>query len=171
MKHVFWIAVVVAVALAGWRTVEPEVANVQLQDDLRDSAQQLGWHSGLTGPNSDEDLRNIIIQKAKKHGITIDPRQITIRHGGTEQYPVWFIAADYRVNIDLLVYSFALHFNPDSKGKGEFWGSPEPAGFPGPLPSPAKALPEPSPQRPNPARDTPKQPELKKIPESLKRPQ
>jgi hypothetical protein len=167
MKYVFWIGVVVALCIAGWRTVGPDVTNVIFQDDVRDTAAQLGWHAGSTGLASDEDLRNIVIHKAKGHQITLDPRQITVRHSGTEQAPVWFIAVDYRVNVDLLVYSFALHFNPNSNGDGKFWGSPEPAQ----LPTPAKALPKPNQQKPDQTRDTQRTPELKEIPQSLRRPQ
>ncbi len=167
MKYVFWIGVLVALCIAGWKIVEPEVTNAIFQDEVRDTAAQLGWRTGFTNPNSDEDLRDIVIHKAKKHAITLDLKQIAVRHGGTEQYPVWIIAVDYRVNVNLLVYSFALHFNPNSNGDGKFWGSPEPAR----LPSPTKALPTSSQQRPDQTRDTQRQRELKEIPPSLKRPQ
>jgi len=167
MKYVFGIAVAVALFTAGWRIVEPEVINVIFQDEVRDTAAQLGWRTGFTGLNSDEDLRNIIIGKAKKHQIALDSKQIMVRHSGTPQSQVWFIAVDYRVNVDLLVYSFALHFNPNSNGDGKFWGSPEPAR----LPSPAKPLPKSIDQRPDQTRNTQRAPKLKEIPPSLKRPQ
>jgi hypothetical protein len=167
MKYVFWIGVVVALCTAGWRIVGPDVTNVIFQDEVQDTAAQLGWRTGSTPLNSDEDLRNIVIHKAKKHQITLDPKQITVRHGGTEQAPTWFIAVDYQVNVDLLMYSYALHFNPTSNGGGKFWGSPEPAH----LPSPTKALPKASQQRPDQTRDTQRTRELKEIPPSLRGPQ
>jgi len=119
MKYIFWIALVAAVAVAGWRIIEPEVTSVILQDEIRDSAAQLGWRSGVAPPNSDEDLRSIVIRKAAKHDIRLDPKQVTVRHSGTGAYMSWFIAVDYTVKVDLLVYSFDLQFNPTSKG-GKF---------------------------------------------------
>jgi hypothetical protein len=116
MKYVFWIAVVAAVGMAGWRIIEPEITNTVFQDELRDSAAQLGWRTGVTPPNSDEEIRNIVIRKAAKHDIELDPRQVTVRRSGTQENPILFIAVDYTVNVNLLVYSFDVHFNPTSRG-------------------------------------------------------
>ena len=35
MKYVFWIAVVVAVVMAGWQILEPAIANIVFQDELK----------------------------------------------------------------------------------------------------------------------------------------
>jgi hypothetical protein len=86
------------------------------QDELRDSAAQLGWRTGVTPPNSDEELRNIVIRKAAKHDIRLDPKQVTVRHSGTGEYMAWYIAVDYSVPVNLLVYSYSLHFTPTSTG-------------------------------------------------------
>jgi hypothetical protein len=168
MKYVLWIALIAAIGVAGWRIVEPEVTNIIFQDELKDSAAQLGWHTGVTPPNSDEDLRNMVIRKAAKHDIPLNAKQVTVKHSGTGAYTTWFIAVDYTVPVNLLVYSFDLHFNPTSKG-GMFGGIgvSEPAS----TPSPAKVVPIPSQQRTNPPRHPQQPPELKEIPPSLKRPQ
>lgn len=115
MKYAFWIAVIVAIGVAGWRIVTPQITNIVFQDELRDSAAQLGWRTGLTPPNSDEDLRNIIIRKAAMHDIRLDPNQVTVRRTVVGDQTVLFLAADYTVRVDLLVHSFDLHFNPTSK--------------------------------------------------------
>jgi hypothetical protein len=168
MKYVFWIAVVVAGIMAAWAILEPEVTNAIFQDELRDSAAQLGWRTGVSSVNSDEELRNIVIRKAAKHDIDLKPEQVTVRHSGTGEYTNWYIAVDYTVPVDLLVYSFKLHFNPTSNG-GKFGGIAvsEPAS----PPSPEKSLPKPSQQKPDQPRDPQQKPELKEIPQSLKRPQ
>lgn len=168
MKYVFWIAVVVAAIMAAWAIVEPEATNVVFQDELKDSAAQLGWRTGVSPVNSDEELRNIVIRKAAKHDIELKPEQVTVQHSGTGEYMNWYIAVDYTVPVDLLVYSFKLHFNPTSKG-GKFGGiaGSEPTS----PPSPAKEPPKPSQQVPDQPQAPQKTPELKKIPESLKRPQ
>ena len=159
MKYVFRIAVVVAVVMAAWAILEPEVTNFVFQDELRDSAAQLGWRTGVTSVLSDEDLRNSVIRKAAKHDIELKPEQVTVQHSGTGEYTYWYIAVDYAVPVDLLVYSFKLHFNPTSKG-GKFGGimGSEPAS----LPSPAKVVPKPSQQKADQPRDPQKAPELKK---------
>ena len=119
MKYVLGIAVLVAVLVAGWRILEPEVTNVVFQDELRDTAAQLRWRSGVAPPNSEEELRKIVIRKAEKHEIPLNPKQVTVQRGGTLEYPVWYIAVEYSVDIDLIAYSYEKHFNPTSKG-GKF---------------------------------------------------
>jgi hypothetical protein len=47
MKYIFGIAILVAAIMAGWKMFEPEFTNILFQDDLRDTAAQLGWHTGL----------------------------------------------------------------------------------------------------------------------------
>ena len=116
MKYVFWIAIVVAVVIAGWETLEPEITNIVFQDELHDMAAQLGWRTGMSAPNSDEELRNIVIRKAEKHEIPLEPKQVTVRRSGTPENPVLYIAVDYTVTVNLLVYSFRLHFSPTSAG-------------------------------------------------------
>jgi len=119
VKYIFWIAIVVALAMAVWKIAEPEITNIAFQDELRDSAAQLGWHTGVAPVNSDEDLRNIVIRKAERHDIRLDPKQVTVQHSGSGEYTVWYIAVDYTVPVNFLVYSYSLHFNPTSKG-GKF---------------------------------------------------
>jgi hypothetical protein len=116
MKYVFWIAIVVAVVMAGWEILEPEITNIVFQDELHDTAAQAGARIGLLVPTSDEELRDIVIRKAEKHDIELDPRQVTVRSSGPPDHRVIYIAVDYTVPVNLLVYSFSLHFSPTSTG-------------------------------------------------------
>jgi hypothetical protein len=116
MKYVFWIALLVAIGIAGWNVVEPEITNLIFQDELHDSAAQLGWRTGVAPLNSDEEIRNIVIRKAEKHNIELDPKQVTVRRNGTGEYTSWSIAVDYSVKVNLLVYSYRKQFRPTSKG-------------------------------------------------------
>ena len=116
MKYVFGIAIALAVIMAGWEILEPEVTNIVFQDELRDSAAQLGGRTGVAAPNSDEELRNIVIRKAAKHETPLNPKQVTVRRSGTPQNPVLFIAVDYTVPANLIVYSYSLRFSPMSAG-------------------------------------------------------
>jgi hypothetical protein len=114
MKYIFGIAIVVAAIMAGWRMYEPEFTDILFQDDLRDTAAQLGWRTGLSPPNSDDDLRNIVIRKAAGHDIKLVPEQVTVRHSGSGERTTWYIAVDYTVPVNLLVYSYRVHFNTTS---------------------------------------------------------
>ena len=111
--------------------------------------------------NSDEEIRNLVIHKAAKHEIELDPRQVTVQRVGVGEYTTWYIAVDYTVKVDLLVFSFPLHFTPTSKG-GMFGGigSSEPAS----TPSPTKVVPKAIPQRTDSPREPQRTPGLKKIP-------
>jgi len=50
----------------GWQITPCELANVELRDDMKDMASQLGGRIGLTSFSSEEDLRNDILLKARK---------------------------------------------------------------------------------------------------------
>ncbi len=168
MKYVFRIALVVAVILACWQVLVPEVTNMIFQDEVHDSAAQIGYRTGVAPLNSDEEIRNLVIHKAAKHEIELDPKQVTVQRIGVGEYTTWYIAVDYTVKVDLLMLSFPLHFTPSSKG-GMFGGigSSEPAS----TPSPAKVVPKTSQPKTDQPREPQRTPELKKIPESLKQPQ
>ena len=118
MKYVFGIAVVVAVIFIVWQFAAPEVANIELQDDLHDLAAQAGSRIGLSSPpHSDEELRNSIIRKAGKYDILLDPKQVTVKRSGTDQAPTFFLAVDYTIPVHLPGYTYTLHFNPTSDGR------------------------------------------------------
>ena len=115
MKYVFRIAVIVAVVFAGWTVLEPEITNIVFQDELHDLAAQPSWRPGMSAPNSDEEIRNIVVRKAEQHDIALDPRQVTVRRTETPENPV-HIAVDYTVPVNLFVYSYSRHFRPTSTG-------------------------------------------------------
>ncbi len=116
MKYVLGIAIVVAVVMAGWEILEPEITNIVFQDELHDMAAQLGARIGLSAPSSDEELRGIVIRKAEKHDIPLDPKQVTVRSSGPPDHRVIYIAVDYTMPVNLIVYSYSLHFTPTSNG-------------------------------------------------------
>ena len=116
MKYVFRIAVIVAVVFAGWTILEPEITNIVFQDELHDLAAQPSWRPGMSAPNSDEDLRIMVIRKAEGHDIALDPKQVTVRRNETPENPGPYIAVDYTVPVNLFVYSYSRHFTPSSTG-------------------------------------------------------
>ena len=115
MKYVFRIAVIAAVVFAAWTILEPEVTNIVFQDELHDLAAQPSWRPGMSAPNSDEELRNMVVRKAETHDIALDPKQVTVRRTETPENPV-YIAVDYTVPVNLFVYSYSRHFGASSTG-------------------------------------------------------
>jgi hypothetical protein len=114
IKAILGIAIVAAVVLGGSQIFPPELANYQFQDDLRNLAMMAG-----SAPNkSDEDVRNDVIKKAKDHDIQLDPKAVTVTHIGTPGAPAVYLAADYRIPVNLPGYSFDLHFTPSSENRG-----------------------------------------------------
>jgi hypothetical protein len=106
---------VLALAVAvGWQIASCEIANLELQADMRDIAAQVASRIGLEAPNSEEDLRNAVIHKAEEHNIQLEPAQVAVQRTGSGKTLTIYLAADYKSRVNLLIYSFALHFTPSS---------------------------------------------------------
>jgi hypothetical protein len=114
LKIVVSIAIIVLLGMAAWQIGSWELANVTLQEDMRDMAALAGTRIGFKAPDSDEEVTQILIRKAKDHGIDLQPNQITVRHTTTGQISTLYLAADYTVPVNLLFFSFWLHFTPAS---------------------------------------------------------
>lgn len=117
MRKIGLILGVVALVLllnAGWQLGSCELANIELRDDLKDLAAQNGARIGLKAPVTDGDLRQTIISKAGRYGISLDPEQVTIQH--VDDVPSIYLAAKYKVQVQLLPnYWIILHFAPSSR--------------------------------------------------------
>ena len=110
-------AVLVLTIMAGWQIGAGEVANINLQEDMRDLASQAGAHIGVVAPMSDEDLSRAIVRKAGDHGIELKPTEVTVRRTNTGEISSLYLAADYTVPVNLVVVSFRFHFTPSSDKK------------------------------------------------------
>lgn len=116
MKYLFGLAVVVGVIFVIWQFAAPELANIELQDDLHDLSTQAASRTGLTSPKSDEELRNIILRKAEGYDLLLDPEQITIKRSGSGADSGVYLAVEYTVPVHLPGYTRTLHYNPTSAG-------------------------------------------------------
>ena len=116
MKYVFMIALVAAIIYAGVQIIEPELANLAFQDELHDIATQPVWRPSMSAPSSDEELRLAVLRSASRHDITLEPKQVTVQRTGAGENQTVYIAVDYSVPVNLIVYSFSLHFSPTSRG-------------------------------------------------------
>jgi hypothetical protein len=116
-KLILGIAILVLLIAVGWQIGSRELANINLQEDLRDMASQAGTHIGYVPPSSDEDLIGTIVRKAKEHDIDLKPYQVTLQHRGSGETSTLYLAADYTVPVNLVFFSFTLHFTPSSEKK------------------------------------------------------
>ena len=105
----------VLLALAGvigWQVGACYVANSELQNDMQDLAVQNPFRIGLAPPPTEEGLRDSVIARAKDRGIQLQPQQIAVQYTFTPDMLSVSLAADYEARVNLLLYSFTLHFTP-----------------------------------------------------------
>jgi len=98
-----------------WQAGASELANINLRDDMQDMGSQLGTRLGLIAPPSDSEVAQAVIRKAREHGIELEPDQVIVRRVGSGPESSFYIAADYKTSVNLLLFSFRLHFTPSSK--------------------------------------------------------
>jgi len=113
-KLILGLVVLALVGVVCWRVASCELANLELRDDMRDLAAQIGSRIGLTPASSDEDFRSAVIRKAEEHEIQLEPGQVTVQRTGTSEAPIIYLAADYKVRVKLLGFAFTFHFTPSS---------------------------------------------------------
>jgi|SRR5579864_3459948 len=114
IKLIFGIGVIAFMVIAGAKVIPPELANYSFQDDLR----QIAVTGGANPSKTDEDLRNVVLIKAREHEIPLQPMQVTVQRMNTPGLSAVYLAADYSVPVDLPGYSFQMHFTPTSGNKG-----------------------------------------------------
>ncbi len=114
VKAIVGFLAIIFVIYAGFQVVPPELNNYSFQDDLRNIA----LTGGANPHETDQDLLDSALRKAREHGIALTPEQITVQRIGTPGAPAVYVAADYTVPISLPGYSFTLHFTPSSGNKG-----------------------------------------------------
>lgn len=113
LKTLIIIAVLAFAAMAGWQVGSREVANLELQEDMRDLVSQKSFRFGNSPGRSDDELRDAVIRKASEYNIDLKPEQVTVEH--PDSVPSHMsLAADYSVPVNLPKFSFELHFTPSS---------------------------------------------------------
>ncbi|HKI27175.1 MAG TPA: hypothetical protein VKA07_12665 [Candidatus Sulfotelmatobacter sp.] len=114
VKAIVGILAIVAVIYGGFQIIPPELANYAFNDDLHNIAMV----GGANPRQTDLDLAEAVIKRAKEHDITLTAEQVTVQRIGTPGAPAVYVAADYSVPVSLPGYSFTLHFTPNSGNKG-----------------------------------------------------
>jgi len=114
IKRLSWLAVGVLVVATVWQIASAYIGNVELHQDLRDIAANMGARIGLSAPPSPDELRGFVIEKGKAHEIALQPSEVTVKVTGEGKSAVIYLQVDYAARISLLVYSFPLHLSTSS---------------------------------------------------------
>ncbi len=117
MKRIKKLLVLAALAfavLAGWDAGSCELAKMELQQDMLDLSKGVNAYSNTAVPLDDEGFRQAVIRKAQDHDIRLDPSEVVVRRSGDGSSTRVYLAADYTVPVNVLGYSFQLHFTPTS---------------------------------------------------------
>lgn len=114
IQIILGLAMVILAMVAGWQIGAAEIANMNLQEDMRDMASQAGTHVGVVAPSTDEETARTVVRKASEHGIELSPDQVTVRSATSGEMSTWYLAADYTAPIHLGIVTLRLHFTPSS---------------------------------------------------------
>ena len=110
VKAIIGFLAIIGVVYCGFQIIPPELTNYSFQDDLRNIAMV----GGANPHQTDQELVDAVMKKAREHDITLAPEQVTIQRIGSPGAPAVYVAADYNVPVSLPGYSFTLHFTPSS---------------------------------------------------------
>ena len=105
---------IVGAVYAGFQIVPPELNNYSFSDDLKSIAMM----GGANAHQTDQELVDSVMRKAKEHEIPLTPDRVTVQRIGTPGAPAVYLAVDYSVPVSLPGYSLTLHFAPNSGNKG-----------------------------------------------------
>ncbi|MGA8221872.1 MAG: hypothetical protein WB780_09495 [Candidatus Acidiferrales bacterium] len=113
------LAVLLVAAFVAWRIGACYVANSELQSYMKDLAVQNGARIGLLTFDTEDELRDKIIARAKGYGIQLAPERVRVRRDLSPKWLDVSLAADYDARVNLLVFSYPIHFSPASSHSAE----------------------------------------------------
>lgn len=114
VKAILGFLAIIAAVYAAFQIVPPELTNYSFQDDLRNIAMV----GGANPHETDQELIDAVIKKAREHDIILTPEHVTVQRIGSPGALAVYVGADYSVPVNLPGYSFVLHFTPSSGNKG-----------------------------------------------------
>jgi len=118
MKKALLVLVLAALAYAGfaaWQVSSVYVANFQLQGDLNGLVVEQRDRLQGAAFSTEAELRDSVANRARQRGIQLKPQQVIVERIMTPNMTSIALSADYDATVDLLFYSYALHFRPSSK--------------------------------------------------------
>ena len=105
----FSLAFLAAVIFIGIKTLPAYVDNYQLQDHIQQLSVQLAVR---TKPVTADEVRNEIVAFASDHGIPLMSENVKVMLSRRV-----LISLDYKVPVDLKVYTLILHFTPSAENR------------------------------------------------------
>jgi hypothetical protein len=91
-----------------WNLIPPYFNHYQFQDDLDDIARRNSYTS-----KNDDDVKQIVISKAKAEDIILKENQIVVTRGSDGMG----ISVHYRVHVDMMIHPMDLDFTANSMNK------------------------------------------------------
>ncbi|MGB7282728.1 MAG: hypothetical protein WBE13_10735 [Candidatus Acidiferrum sp.] len=114
-KYILGLAILTWVGIGCWQFASWEISNLELREDLRDIASQLGPRVGFDPLSSDGDIRKAVIRKAAYYDIELKPEEVTVKHSADNKISDVYVAVDYKTAVKLPGFSFHLHFVTSSE--------------------------------------------------------
>jgi len=109
LRTVTTLAVVAAIIFTLIKTIPAYVNNYQLQDHIR----QLSVHLSVrTTPATPDEIRDEVIAFAQDHGVTLVPDNVKVAISRRVT-----ISLDYTVPVDMILFTFRLHFTPSAENE------------------------------------------------------
>jgi hypothetical protein len=113
------LGVLLLAGFVAWQIAACYVANSEFQSDMKDLAVQNRGRIGLQPFDTEEELRDAVIAKAKEHGIELAPEEVQVQRDLSPKWLDVSLAADYEARVDLFGFSYRIHFSPASSHSGE----------------------------------------------------
>lgn len=111
VKILVGLTILVLAVSTGWQMFSAFYGNLELDEDLQDISANVATRIGLSAPSGEDELRSFVIKKAEGHDILLKPSEVTVNVKGEGNSAVISLAADYQVKVNILVYSFPMHFH------------------------------------------------------------
>jgi hypothetical protein len=113
------LAVLLLAGFVAWQIGACYVANSELQSDMKDLAVQNRGRIGLQPFDTEEELHDAVIAKAKQHGIELAPEQVQVQRNLSAKWLDVSLATDYEARVELFGFTYRIHFTPASSHSGE----------------------------------------------------
>lgn len=117
--RVIGLLIFIIVVAAGWQIASAEISSIEFRDDLRYIAAQNAANIGVATPKTDDQVREDVVASAAEYGIHLQPDQIQLQRITIAHYlsntTRFNLAVSYTRRVNLLLYSFDLHFNQEAR--------------------------------------------------------
>ena len=108
LRAIVALVVIVGGIYIGWNLLPPYFNKYQFQDDLDDIVRKTTYT-----PISDDDLKQIVIKKARDRDILLKENQVLLTRAANSVA----ISVHYSVHVDMIVHPVDLDFTVDSHNK------------------------------------------------------